>query len=100
MEAVIVFTWSFRVFRDWFSGLRGGKFNLPIFCIVAVASSWLSTGALSLSLGEGSGPATGPSCGECFSNRSVGPVVGVPSVAVGIAAPALPSSVVFVMSAI
>ena len=95
MEAVIVFTWSFRVFRDWFSGLRGGKFNLPIFCTVAVATSTSATDALSLLLGGEFGLATGPFCGECLSNR----FVVLPLEAVGIAAPVLPDLVVFAMSA-
>ena len=95
MGVVIVSGWSSLVPCNWFSGFRGGKFNLPIFCTVAVATSRSSTDALSLLLGGEFGLATGPFCGECLSNR----FVVLPLEAVGIAAPVLPDLVVFAMSA-
>ena len=38
--------------RDCYSGFRGGKLNLPIFCIVTVASSWQPSDTLSSLLDE------------------------------------------------
>ena len=69
------FALLFELPRDWFSGLRGGKLNLPIFCVVTAAYSRLSSDILLLLLDEelaSSLPhATGSSCSEVFWGHSV-----------------------------
>ena len=52
MEVVVSFARPSGSSRVLFSRLRGGKLNVPIFCTVIVAFSWLSTDTFSSLLTE------------------------------------------------